>query len=346
MPTGSARTLLSNESRGRGRARSRGRRAILVLALPGCLVGVRVEARNTEFPFRNKFSEGFPSVEDLSFETAEGDRVSGEEFLGQGVVLVFFTSSCSKCTSKLPLLEEVRQTFEAEGLTVVGLPIEGGGRALPGLKRRFPFDWVWAGNAGELRTRLGSSRIFDLFVFDREGKIAYQFLETDSRWRFHLEIGLGAILERSLDLGTVTNSFVGSMVCGMCHPVEWRQWVETGHAESSDTLRAAGRHQSIECIACHVTGERGRAARPWRLTPKEFQEVGCEECHGPGGPHRTQPFPEADLYGTSEASCVRCHDEKNSPDWNYAEYLKKVVHRADEAETEPKEADSTPPKKE
>lgn len=299
-------------------------------------------ARDPNKPFEDAFPVDFPTIDQLSFTDVSNQTIPGEELLGQAVAIVVFLPTCPKCTAHLPKVEEARRLFEEEGVKIVAIPSANAMGAFRDIARTYPYEWLWATNASEIRKSLHSSRTFEVFLFDREGRIRFQFLETDSKWSFHLEVGLGSVCERALDLSTVSRGYTGSMVCGMCHVEEWMQWLTTPHATSMETLRRENSFQRIECIRCHLTGEAGKPTRPWRVAPKDIQEIGCEECHGPGGPHRTVPHPDAALHDTTEASCIRCHDQQNSPNWIYKEYLAKVVHTP-AAETEEPAAETEEP---
>jgi hypothetical protein len=65
--------------------------------------------------------------------------------------------------------------------------------------------------------------------------------------------------------------YVGSAVCGSCHPAELAAWQATPHARASARLAAVPRR----CYACHGTGDAPAGAAYW-------PEVGCEACHGAG----------------------------------------------------------------
>jgi hypothetical protein len=288
----------------------------------------------SSFPFQTEFPDTFPTIDQLKFDSLSQGEVKGEDFLGQAVLIVFFEPGCSKCTSKLPTFEKIRKTFESEGVTFIGMSSSGGG--ISSIAKSYGYEWVWAKNSTGLRPKLGAHKSFESFLFDRTGKIAYRFPIDERDWKLHLEIGLGSVLERALDLSDVSQAFVGSQVCGMCHPKELAQWENSPHANAYQTLVASSNINRVECHSCHVTGEQGRGSRPWQKTPKELQEIGCEECHGPGGPHRTKPFPQASLYSSKEESCKRCHDPAlagcseswKEPKWDYATALKAVAHGA------------------
>lgn len=293
---------------------------------------VHSEGEKSPLSFQTKFRDDFPTIDQLRFDTVDNTTVKGEELVGQAVLLVFFEPGCSKCTSKLPTFDKIRKTFESEGVTFIGMSSSGSG--ISGIAKTNKYDWIWAKNSTGMRPKLDAHKPFESFLFDRTGKIAYRFPINDKDWKIHLEIGLGAVLNRALDLSDIPQAFVGSQVCGMCHPKELAQWETTPHANAYQTLVASGNTNRAECHSCHVSGEQGRGTRPWQRTPKELQEIGCEECHGPGGPHRTKPFEQASLYSTKEESCKRCHDETlagcskswDEPKWDYAASLKAVAH--------------------
>ncbi len=296
------------------------------------LESVHSAVDRSPFPFQTKFPDNYPTIEQLKFDTISQGEVKGEDLLGQAVLIVFFDAGCANCTAKLPTFEKIRKTFESEGVTFIGMSSTGGG--ISSVARNYGFEWIWAKNSPGIRPKIQAHKSFESFLFDRTGKIAYRFPIEGKDWKLHLEIGLGAVLERALDLSDLPQAFVGSQICGMCHPKELAHWESTAHANGYLTLITSNNTNRIECHSCHVTGEQGRGARPWQRTPKELQEVGCEECHGPGGPHRTKPFPQASLYSSKEESCKRCHDPGlagcsaswDEPKWDYATALKAISH--------------------
>ncbi len=303
----------------------------IIIAVVG-LDAVYSAIERRPLPFQTQFPDDFPTLDALQFVDTRQKRIKGEEFLGQAVLIVFFDPGCSKCTVKLPTIDKIRQTFAEEGLTVIGMSSSGGG--ISSIASQYSLPWIWATNSPGIKHKLHGNKTFEMFLFDRSGKIVYKFTTEHRNWKLHLELGIGAVVERALDLSDLPNDFVGSQVCGVCHQEEYKQWEQTAHAAGYDTLVQSRNTNRPECHSCHVTGEMGRKSRPWSQTPKELQEIGCEECHGPGGPHRTKPFAEASLYSTREESCKRCHNPETAgcvgswpePKWDYSAALKKVAH--------------------
>jgi hypothetical protein len=64
-----------------------------------------------------------------------------------------------------------------------------------------------------------------------------------------------------------------------------------------------------------------------RETP-ELEDVGCETCHGRGGPHLSPGFVSAGNY---QPACARCHDPKHSLGFEYATFLPRISHAANAA---------------
>ena len=103
--------------------------------------------------------------------------------------------------------------------------------------------------------------------------------------------------------------------------------VAGGHEPPSDTVEfwtRAGRNADIACYGCHATGQvlsvAGRSPAGLALPASQFIEpgVGCEACHGPGGPHvdaAQSKAPARSLVklakgvpgATAVATCAACH---------------------------------------
>jgi len=99
-------------------------------------------------------------------------------------------------------------------------------------------------------------------------------------------------------------AYLGNNLCGACHGQEHQAWSLTHHAVAWRTLVDDDKQGDPKCTRCHVTG----AGQPggWDGNAESrLVDVGCEACHGPGGPHDGT---------TTEATstCAACHDEDHS----------------------------------
>jgi len=116
--------------------------------------------------------------------------------------------------------------------------------------------------------------------------------------------------------------YLGAEKCKECHLPQYENWQQTFHADAYATLQKEENNYSVECLPCHTTGygEPG-GFDVSQGTESRFLNVQCESCHGPGSNHSEK---NGVLRNTGEKGCVICHDNKNSPEFNYNEYLPMV----------------------
>lgn len=152
------------------------------------------------------------------------------------------------------------------------------------------------------------------------------------------------------------SDYVGANKCRTCHLNEHKDWSATAHAKALETLANApdstvarfaallkvavkGRaDQSDACVTCHVTGFKLAGGYPAADSVKNsnLAFVGCESCHGPGSKHVFATLAEKKTTinrTVTERLCVRCHTKALSPDWKFAEYKMRGVHKIPEAAT-------------
>jgi hypothetical protein len=133
--------------------------------------------------------------------------------------------------------------------------------------------------------------------------------------------------------------YVGSQKCKGCHSLpktgeQYKSWAETKMAKSMDSLKAKGEDKNEKCLACHTTG----FGKP-HADDAKLDEIGCEACHGPASEwksihqkNKDEAIAKGMIVKPTEEVCVKCHN-KNSPNFkgfNYAEYVKKGVHKIKE----------------
>ena len=119
--------------------------------------------------------------------------------------------------------------------------------------------------------------------------------------------------------------FVGSAACADCHPEATTVWQGTKHHHAWETLEEVGKQHHLNCIGCHVTGwqQPGGVCRLDKVAGRE--DVGCESCHGPGSLHVDAPSPDTIVGKPGAAACVTCHNPENSPHFDFATYLPRVL---------------------
>jgi hypothetical protein len=120
-------------------------------------------------------------------------------------------------------------------------------------------------------------------------------------------------------------AFVGNGPCAGCHPAAFPVWESSRHRHAWETLETRGKHFHLDCTGCHVTGweQPGGVCRLDKVAGRE--DVGCESCHGPGSLHSQAPSARNITARPAEAVCVTCHNRENSPHFDFATYLPRVL---------------------
>ncbi len=169
---------------------------------------------------------------------------------------------------------------------------------------------------------------------------AIETIAIDERYEDSLEINtlLGIYQQRLKDEELVKNvfkaehssnlAFIGNNDCSVCHKKIFKHWEETSHASAYETLVKSGHEYDPECLECHVIGLNYFTGFETIETTPELKGVGCESCHGPGSNHKETPSKD---YGKADVDqCIICHESEHSPNFQYEDYWKKIVHPLEE----------------
>ena len=115
--------------------------------------------------------------------------------------------------------------------------------------------------------------------------------------------------------------YASSAACTSCHSQQMARWAFTGHARALRSLQRRDADDNPECLGCHTTGfaEPGGFAKLDKFHLSRFGGVQCEACHGmlDGHPEDESVRPQT----VTPATCERCHDEANSPNFDFLSYL-------------------------
>ncbi len=82
-----------------------------------------------------------------------------------------------------------------------------------------------------------------------------------------------------------------------------------------------------DCVSCHVVGYGREGGYQVSRADAALEDVGCETCHGRGGPHLSPAHAPQNAY---EAVCKACHNPEHSLGFDYATFLPRVSHAATE----------------
>ena len=127
--------------------------------------------------------------------------------------------------------------------------------------------------------------------------------------------------------GESSERYLGVHNCARCHVDVARDYAKSAHAQVYNTLQAKGQQNNAECLSCHVVGfdwinGYDQVADPAVAGRESLKNVQCEACHGYGTEHDRQ----GNWLAAAQDSCEICHDQANSPNFDYATYWAKIAH--------------------
>lgn len=122
--------------------------------------------------------------------------------------------------------------------------------------------------------------------------------------------------------------FAASGRCAQCHTAEMAKWSFTKHSRAWESLlthSVEGSTENPDCISCHTTGfgQVGGFGEPTAGNIRKFKAVQCEACHGPLKGHPNDSSIQA--MPITADTCIGCHDEANSPDFEFESYLQQAT---------------------
>ena len=136
--------------------------------------------------------------------------------------------------------------------------------------------------------------------------------------------------------------YVTAEKCKKSHKAQYIHWKDTRHAEAFKTLQENQKEQNPNCQKCHTTGyNHFNGFKDLGSTP-EMINVQCESCHNYGYKHvynqkRNMASNKKINSGlgnsekktpcvVEESVCLKCHNQENSPEFNFKKYRKKIIH--------------------
>ena len=272
-----------------------------------------------------------PLAPDFSAEQFDGaGSFKLSSLRGKPVILMFFLHTCPHCHEELTFLrDELPKIDAAKRPKLIGVSSDG--------------------RESEVREELKRSDIdiFDVIVSDPDVSIRNKYgalqgvpvtLLIDAHGRITARIGPGWRSDRDppltrmriAQLAGVTppmllsqSGYSGNDFCAVCHESEAATWELTQHATAMTTLAKFGADGRSECVTCHVVGYGKTGGFSIARPQPALENVGCETCHGRGGPHLSPNHVVAENY---EPACATCHTPEHSLGFKYASFLPRVSH--------------------
>jgi peroxiredoxin len=249
---------------------------------------------------------------------------------GKPVVLIFFLYTCPHCHHALTFLRDELAKFpEATRPQVVGVSVHGASAEVKDqlAKDQLDFFPVLADDDHALRGQYGVvAGVPDLFFIDPKGAIATRIQGwRDDRDPALSRMWLAKLAGQQPPMLLHATGYSGTEVCAVCHEQEHATWLLTQHAGAFDTLVRHSASAKPDCVGCHVVGWQKPGGYTISPPTPHLENVGCETCHGRGGPHQSPEFAKKTNF---EDVCVTCHDPKHSLGFAYATFLPKISHAA------------------
>jgi peroxiredoxin len=249
---------------------------------------------------------------------------------GRPVVLIFFLHTCPHCHESLEFLKTaLTELPEDKRPLLVGVEVSGRTHAVRQQMRDLGLDFfpVLFDDDGSIQASYGVfGGVPDIFLVDAEGRIRSRTQGWSAERDEPLtKMRLARISGVEAPMLLRTGGYSGSEVCGVCHEAEYETWSFTTHAAAFDTLVKHGADHDAECVGCHVVGKGKPGGFLDAAETPDLEDVGCESCHGRGGPHLSQEFVKLTDYS---AICVSCHDTKHSLGFDYASFMPRISHKA------------------
>jgi peroxiredoxin len=259
-----------------------------------------------------------------------GPRFDLASLQGRPLVLIFFLYTCPHCHHALEFLKgELAKIPEDQRPELLGVSVGGDPSSVRENLVAEGLDYfpVLLDLDGALRRTYGVvGGVPDIFVIDASGVVVSRV----QGWRSDrdpalLRMRLARIAGQKVPMLLHSTGYSGSDACAVCHEKETDTWLLTRHAHAFDTLVKHGADARPDCVGCHVVGFGSPGG--YTISPRtpDFENVGCESCHGRGGPHLSPAFVTAGNY---EPVCVTCHDQKHSLGFEYASFVPRVSHAA------------------
>jgi peroxiredoxin len=272
-----------------------------------------------------------PPAPDFLAERLEGGAPFDSTSLrGRAAVLIFFLHTCPHCHHALAALKtDLAALPEAQRPALVGVSLVNHPTDVRKAMAEDGLDFfpILFDADSRIRTAYGATAgVPDIFLLDADGRVTARVRGwRDDRDPPLMRMRLAKLAGAPVPMLLHQSGFSGNEFCGVCHEPEQQTWELTKHAAAFDTLVEHGADRNAECVSCHVVGLGQPGGFVLTGGTPQFEDVGCESCHGRGGPHLSPGFVKDGDYAPR---CVTCHDAKHSLGFEYATFAPKVSHAA------------------
>ncbi len=264
----------------------------------------------------------------------EGKRFEFSSLRGKPVILIFFLHTCPHCHHALKSLQSTLKALpEAKRPQLVAISVYS--RDLNAIRESLraegveDFAPILSDADGAIGKKFGNrGGVPQIYFINRDGLIQYHISGwEEDRHPALTKMAVAKIAGETVPVMLHSKGYSGNEFCVMCHETEYETYLVTNHSKAFDTLVRHGASGKPECVTCHVVGygKPGGFSLEDPSTSRNFENVGCESCHGRGGPHLSPDFVKDQNYANA---CQQCHDPKHSLNFDYAKFLPRISHKA------------------
>lgn len=259
---------------------------------------------------------------------SDGKVLETKALAGKPAIVIFFLHTCPHCHKALQSIKETMASLsDGEKPRLVAVSIQNDPSSVRSAMKELGLDFFdpYLDPGGKATERWGvTGGVPVVHVLDAQGRIRHR----GQGWNGARDAGIlrmtvarlaGARVPMLLD----PDGYSGNDVCGVCHEQELSTWEFTAHAAAYDTLVTHGADRRTDCVGCHVVGFEKPGGYAFDARPAHLENVGCESCHGRGGPHLSPGFVKGGDYATV---CATCHNPTHSLGFDYATFHPRVSH--------------------
>ncbi|MCA9505644.1 MAG: redoxin family protein [Myxococcales bacterium] len=267
---------------------------------------------------------------------SDGKVLETADLRGRAAIVIFFLHTCPHCHKALEAIEGILDSLPADKRPrLVAVSIQNAPTDIRRSLAELGLDYFdpYLDPSGKATERWGiTGGVPVVHVLDAEGRIRHRGQGwSEQRDPGMLRMTVAAVAGARVPMLLDPKGYSGNDVCGTCHQQEYATWRYTKHATAFDTLVTHAADRRTDCVGCHVVGFGEAGGYDFRRQPAHLENVGCESCHGRGGPHLSPGFvPKGDGSSGDTADyaaiCSTCHNPTHSLGFDYATFHPRISH--------------------
>jgi peroxiredoxin len=278
----------------------------------------------------------YPEAPELGvIALSNGEPLTTKELEGRAAIVIFFLHTCPHCHKALEAIKGIlASTPEAQKPRLVAISIQNAPAAIRKSLKDLGLDYFdpYLDPGGKATERWGvTGGVPVVTVLDPNGLIRHRSQgwngsRDGGMLRMQVARAAGTQAPMLLD----PKGYSGNDVCGVCHEQEYATWHYTKHATAFNTLVTHAADRRTDCIECHVVGFGETGGYDFARRPPHLENVGCESCHGRGGPHLSPGFVPTEANNQTKdyaQVCGTCHNQTHSLGFEYSTFQPRVSHK-------------------